>query len=115
MPRDLTPADIAILQKLAPEREGIGCPGSGHDFHSILPPLSNHIAVDTADFRRRIRLLSADEWKYLTDLILSGEESLGCLPEEEMDDITECIARHVSGASAQQVRNLYYLSVCGVL
>jgi hypothetical protein len=115
MPRDLTPADIAILRKLAPDWEGIDCPGSGHDFHSILPPLSNHIAVDNEDFRQRISRLSADEWKYLTDLILSGEESLGCMPEEYMEDVAESIARHVSEASSKQVRTLYYLSECGVL
>ncbi|NYT06298.1 MAG: hypothetical protein GKC04_08055 [Methanomicrobiales archaeon] len=115
MPRDLNDRDIAILQKLAPEWEGLGCPGSGHEFHSILPPLSNHIATDDEDFRRRIGRLSAEDWQYLADNILSGAESLGCMPEEDMEAVAEHIERCVSEDTARQVRTLYHLTACGVL
>ena len=42
MPRELSEKDIAILKKLAPECGDLTCSGSGHMFHSILPPVSNH-------------------------------------------------------------------------
>ncbi len=41
MPRELSDKDIAILKKLAPECGDLTCSGSGHMFHSILPPVSN--------------------------------------------------------------------------
>ena len=50
MPRELDDKDIAILKKLAPECGDLTCSGSGHTFHSILPPVSNHFAEDNTDF-----------------------------------------------------------------
>ena len=50
MPRELDEKDIAILKKLAPECGDLTCSGSGHMFHSILPPVSNHFAEDNNDF-----------------------------------------------------------------
>jgi hypothetical protein len=115
MARKLDEKDIAILRKLAPEYEGVLCPGSGHAFHSILPPVSNHIAADEEDFRERVGRLSDEEWRYLADLILSGQEELGCMPEEDIETILACIRDAVSEETAKQVERLYHLSGCGLL
>jgi len=115
MARELDEKDLSILRKLAPEYSGILCPGSGHEFHSILPPVSNHIARDDKDFAERVARLSEEDWAYLTDLILSGREDLGCVPEEDIETILAHIGEKVSEKAAERVRRLYHLSGCGVL
>lgn len=115
MARELDEKDFAILRKLAPEYSGSLCPESGHEFHSILPPVSNHISTDEADFAERVARLSDDEWGYLTDQIVSGREDLGCMPEEDVETILVHIRRKVSEESADRVARLYRLSECGVL
>ena len=57
MARELDEKDFAILRKLAPEYSGVLCPESGHEFHSILPPVSNHIAEDEEDCFRIIKTM----------------------------------------------------------
>ena len=76
MPRELDEKDIAILKKLAPECGDLTCSGSGHMFHSILPPVSNHFAEDSNDFIARISRLSNEELTYITDMIKKGELGL---------------------------------------
>lgn len=115
MAREFDEKDFAILRKLAPEYEGILCPESGHEFHSILPPVSNHISADEVDFAERVDRLSGEDWRYLTDLIISGREDLGCMPEEDIDTILIHIREAVSEEAAEQVRRLYHLSGCGML
>ena len=115
MAREFDERDFAILRKLAPEYSGILCPESGHEFHSILPPVSNHIAADEEDFAERVGRLSGEDWSYLTDQILSGREDLGCMPEEDIDTILIRIGEAVSEEAAKQVKRLYHLSGCGML
>jgi hypothetical protein len=115
MARDLTERDLSILKKLAPEYEGEFCPGSGHVFHSVLPPVSNHFAEDEDDFRERIGRLSDEEWAYLADLMLQGEESMGCLPDEDVDAVLAHIRDAVSGEVADRIRTIRALTSCGVL
>jgi hypothetical protein len=103
MPRELSEHDIGILKKLAPECGDPTCPGSGHRFHSILPPVSNHFAVDGHDFADRIQRLSDDELRYLADLIINGEESLGCLPEEDLDSLLALITERFSKEETTKV------------
>jgi len=75
---------LKILKKLAPECGDLTCSGSGHQFHSILPPVSNHFSEDSNDFIQRINRLSDEELTYVTDMIQKGEESMGCLPVEDV-------------------------------
>jgi hypothetical protein len=103
MPRELSEPDIEILEKLAPECGDLTCSGSGHRFHSILPPVSNHFAVDGHDFADRIHRLSDDELRYLADLIIKGEESLGCLPEEDLDSLLALITERFSKEETTKV------------
>jgi hypothetical protein len=107
MPRELSEKDIGILKKLAPECGDVSCPGSGHMFQSILPPVSNHFSEDTEDFIRRIGRLSDEELTYITDLIQTGDESLGCLPAEDVEGLIHLIHDRLSPEIAQKVMAAY--------
>lgn len=107
MPRELTEKDLGILKKLAPECEGMVCAGSDHMFRSILPPVSNHYATDAKDFADRIGRLSDDDLRYLTGLIYSGEESLGCIAEEDLDSFILLVKERISPEEAKKVLNAY--------
>lgn len=107
MPRELDDKDIAILKKLAPECGDLTCTGSGHTFHSILPPVSNHFAEDSEDFIRRIGRLSSGELTYIVELIQSGEESLGCLPVEDVEALVHYIHDTISPEAARKVIAAY--------
>lgn len=115
MARTFDEKDFAILRKLAPEYSGILCPESGHEFHSILPPVSNHIAKDEEDFAERVARLSGEDWEYLAGQILAGREDLGCMPEEDIETVAAHIREAVSEEVAERVLKLYHLSGCGVL
>ncbi len=115
MARRFSERDFAILRRLAPEYRGILCPGGGHEFHSILPPISNHVAADEEDFRERVSRLSEEDWRYLADRILSGREDLWCMPEEDIETVVACIREAVSEDVAGQVGRLYRLSGYGIL
>jgi len=107
MTRELSEKDITILKKLAPECGELTCSGSGHMFHSILPPVSNHFAEDGEDFIRRISLLSDEELIYISDMIVTGEESLGCLPLEDIEALVHLIHDRLSPEIAQKIITAY--------
>ena len=107
MPRELNEKDIAILKKLAPECGELTCSGSGHMFHSILPPVSNHFSEDSEDFIRRIRQLNSEELTYITDMIRNGDESLGCLPVEDVEALVHHIHDTLSPEVAKSVISAY--------
>jgi hypothetical protein len=107
MPRELDEKDIAILKKLAPECGDLTCSGSGHMFHSILPPVSNHFAEDSNDFIERISRLSTEELTYITDMIKKGEESMGCLPVEDVEALVKIVHDRLSPEIAKGVISAY--------
>ena len=107
MPRELSEKDIVILKKLAPECGDLTCSGSGNRFHSILPPVSNHFAEDSDDFVQRISRLSDEELTYITDMISKGEESMGCLPVEDIEALVHLIHDRLSPEIAQKVITAY--------
>ena len=115
MTRTFDASDFAALRKRAPQYEGVLCPEAGHEFHSILPPVSNHIAVDEEDFRERVSRLSEEDWEYLADRILSGRENLGCMPEEDIETVVEHIREAVSEEAAGRIGRLYRLLEYGIL
>lgn len=80
--RKLKGRDLEILKKLAPEVENKLRSGSGIEYHSILPPVSIHYAIDEEDFEERIKRLSSDGLKYLVDHILDESECLLCISTE---------------------------------
>jgi len=107
MPRELSERDIEILKKLAPECGDLTCSGSGHQFHSILPPVSNHFAEDSNDFTERINRLTDEELTYLTEIIQKGEESMGCLPVEDVEAFVHIVHDRLSEEIAQKVISAY--------
>ena len=107
MPRELDEKDIAILKKLAPECGDLTCSGSGHMFHSILPPVSNHFSEDSRDFLERISRLTADDLAYLSRMIQKGEESMGCLPVEDVEAFVQLIHDRLSPEEAQKIISAY--------
>ena len=107
MPRELDDKDKAILQKLAPECGDLTCSGSGHMFHSILPPVSNHFSEDGADFLRRISRLTDEDLKYLCDMIDKGLESMGCLPVEDVEAFVHLVHDKISPEAAQKIISAY--------
>jgi len=107
MPRELSERDIEILKKLAPECGDLTCSGSGHQFHSILPPVSNHFSEDSNDFVQRINRLTDEELTYLTDIIQKGEESMGCLPVEDVEAFVHIVHDRLSEEVAHKVISAY--------
>ena len=107
MPRELSERDIEIFKKLAPECGDLTCSGSGHQFHSILPPVSNHFAEDCNDFTQRISRLTDEELTYLTEIIQKGEESMGCLPIEDVEAFVHLVHDRLSEEIAQKVISAY--------
>jgi hypothetical protein len=107
MPRELSEKDITILKKLAPECGDLTCSGSGHMFHSILPPVSNHFSTDNEDFMQRINRLSDEDLTYITDMIIKGEESMGCLPLEDIESLVHLVQERLSPEIAQKVIIVY--------
>jgi hypothetical protein len=107
MARELSPRDIAVLKKVAPECEGLECAGSKAPYKSILPPLSNHYAKNEEDFRNRISALNKDDLEYLLSLIKTGEESLGCVQPNYMTIFIETITEKLGKEKASEVKSVY--------
>lgn len=107
MARELSPRDIEILKKVAPECAGLECAGSKAPYRSILPPLSNHLAKNEEDFKNRISSLDSDDLDYLISLIKTGEESLGCVPPHYMIVFLEHIAEKKGEDTAREIMAIY--------
>ncbi len=65
MSRKLGKDDLLILRKLAPELADPTCGHAGHEFRSVLPPISQHISPSPGDFSGRLMKLTDDELNYL--------------------------------------------------
>ncbi|WP_407356428.1 hypothetical protein [Methanolobus sp. WCC5] len=107
MARELSPKDIAVLKKVAPECAGLECAGSKAPYRSILPPLSNHYAKNEEDFRQRISALDDGDLEYLLSLIRTGEESLGCVQPHYMTLFLELIAERMGEGTAEEIMAIY--------
>lgn len=107
MARNLSEKDIEMLKKLAPECADITCTGSGFDYQSILPPVSNHYALDDDDFEERLNRLDIFELRYLAEVILGGSESLGCIQPEHAEILVRLLSERVSEDVGEKVRLLY--------
>jgi len=107
MARTLSKKDVEILKKLAPECADITCTGSGFDYQSILPPVSNHYALDDDDFEERLNRLNIFDLRYLAEVILDGSESLGCIQPEHAEILVRLMKERVSEDVGEKVRLLY--------
>lgn len=107
MVRTLNERDISLLTTMAPEYSGESCRGSGVPYKSLLPPVANHYATSAADFMRRINQLSPDDFRYLIELMLSGEESLHCLSPEYYAALEERITQESGPETARKIGSRY--------
>ncbi|HEY9246240.1 MAG TPA: hypothetical protein VIO11_05265 [Candidatus Methanoperedens sp.] len=107
MSRELGSEDLLILKKLAPELIDSACARAGHDFRSVLPPVSQHFSQSFEDFRQRLMKLSDAELTYLVDLIFRGMESLHCVRKEHVDAFIEVVGLRISKLKAAELLELY--------
>jgi len=109
MVRTLQERDLALLTIMAPEFSGVLCQGSGAAYKSLIPPVANHYATSAEDFISRISRLNYDDFSYLIDLMLSGEESLHCLSPEYYSLLENRIRELVGPDIARKVSARYAL------
>ena len=107
MARKLKPEDLNILKKLAPELVDPTCAHAGHEFRSVLPPVSQHVSESPEDFRDRLIKLSDEELNYLVNLIFEGMESLHCVRKEHVDALVEVVSVRLSKIKATELLELY--------
>src|SRR5271157_109412 len=107
MARELSERDRSILRKLVPEFEELQSQGIDLEYMNILPPVANHHSKDERDFEERLNRLSAEDMKYISDLILDGSESLSCLYPEFAEVYFTVAGKKLSSAVADQLREAY--------
>ncbi|MFZ2411264.1 MAG: hypothetical protein WAW23_06825 [Candidatus Methanoperedens sp.] len=107
MARKLSSEDLLLLRKLAPELADPTCAHAGHEFRSVLPPVSQHISASSEDFRERLMKLSDDELDYLVNLIFEGMESLHCVRKEHVDALVDVVSVRFSKVKAAELLELY--------
>jgi hypothetical protein len=106
MARNLSPCDLHLLKKLAPDLDST-CGHAGWEFRSVLPPLSQHVSTSPDDFKERILKLSDEELNYLVDLIFEGMESLHCIKNEHVNALVEVVGTRISKVKATELLELY--------
>ena len=107
MARKLSRVDMEILKKLAPELVNTACTHSGHEFRSVLPPISQHFSPSSADFKERLVKLSDEELDHLVTLIFEGMESLHCVKKEHVDALVDVVGIRISKVKAAELLELY--------
>ncbi|MDO8841093.1 hypothetical protein [Methanocalculus sp.] len=107
MARELTPFDITLLRKLAPECEDLICNGTRTEFRSILPPLANHYSTDEQDFVNRLSRLNDDEFTYLVGEIRNGHESVGCISPLYFSTLLDLVTERLSKRVSQELVSIY--------
>lgn len=96
---------------MAPEYSDEVCSGSGNPYRSVLPPVANHYAIDVEDFNFRLSRLSPEDLLYLVNKVLSGEESLHCLPLDYYAKFEERVISALGLDISRKVLAMYTL-VC---
>lgn len=107
MARELNEKDREILLKLVPELDDMLKQGIDLEYMNILPPVANHHSRDEKDFEERLKRLSAEEMRYLADLVFEGTESLGCLYPEYAEAFFTTAGKRLSSEVADQLREAY--------
>jgi hypothetical protein len=105
MPREFTPKDIEIFNKLAPEARGsLISREAGHQFPFILRPVSHKFAESSEDFRKRLERLDPEELDYLVELVLEGKEDVQSL-DEDLEELVAVVAEKLSPERAKQLKD----------
>lgn len=100
MGRKLTNRDLHILRKLVPELREERCEYSGHNYLSILPPVSQHFSHSAEDFRTRIGRLSDKELEYIVEMVFEEHEELVCVKPEHLEVFIELVTERFSKEKA---------------
>ena len=108
MARDLTERDSALLWSGSPGMRAVSARDRGMRSTRCFRP-------SRTIFERCISERSDEDRAYLARLMERGEESLGCMPEEDVEAVLGQISRRVSPDSADRIRRLRDLIECGVL
>ena len=107
MARKLGQDDLLLLKKLAPKLVDDTCEHAGHQFRSVLPPISQHFSRTAEDFRKRLMKLSDEELEHLVNLIFDGTESLHCVKKEHVDALIDVVGTNLSKVRAAELLELY--------
>jgi hypothetical protein len=107
MARELNERDKGILKTLVPEFEVLLSKGIDLEYMNILPPVANHHSRDEKDFEERLNRLSAEDIRYITDLILDGTESLGCLYPKFAEAFFTVAGKKLTSDFADKLRVAY--------
>jgi len=107
MARKLSPHDLLILKKIAPELVDNTCGHAGREYRSVLPPVSQHVSTSSNDFRERLLKLSGEELDYLVNLVFEGMESLHCVKNEHVDVLAGVVGERISKVKAAELLELY--------
>jgi hypothetical protein len=107
MGRELSDRDREILMKLVPELEDLLKQGIDLEYMNILPPVANHHSRDGRDFEERLKRLSPEDMRHISDLIIDGSESLGCLYPEFAEVFFNIAGKKLSSNVADQLREIY--------
>ena len=107
MGRELSEKDKEILKKLVPELKEMQEQGIEIEYMNILPPLANHHSKDEKDFERRLKTLSTEDMRYLSDRVLDGTESLCCLYSVFAEVFFTVAGQRLSSEVADQLREAY--------
>jgi hypothetical protein len=107
MGRELSEKDKEILKRLVPELKEMQEQGIEIEYMNILPPLANHHSKDEKDFERRLKTLSTEDMRYLSDRVLDGTESLCCLYPEFAEVFFTVAGQRLSSEVADQLREAY--------
>ena len=107
MARDLSERDREIQRKLILEFEDHLKEGIDLEYLNILPPVANHHSKDARDFEMRLKRLSSDDMRYVTDMIFNGSESLGCLLPEFAEALFTVAGQKLSSEVADRLREAY--------
>lgn len=107
MARDLNERDREIQRKLIPEFADLLKEGIDLEYLNILPPVANHHSKDARDFEMRLKRLSSEDMRYVTDMIFNGSESLGCLLPEFAEAFFTVAGQKLSSEVADRLREAY--------
>ena len=107
MGRDLNDRDLTILKKLVPELEELHSQGVDIEYMNILPPVANHHSRGVSDFEQRLKKLSVEDMRDLSDLILEGTEGLCCLQPDFAEVFFTVAGQRLSSDMADKLRLAY--------
>jgi len=107
MGRELSDRDRQVLMILVPQLDELLKKGIDLEYRNILPPVANHHSRDEQDFEERLQRLSAEDMRYISDLIIDGSEGLGCLYPSYAEVFFVVVGKKLSSEVADQLREIY--------